>query len=209
MKQVAYMWERFTKEAKAWVHYAQCEAGRFGSYAVGPEHFFLALLREGKDDPALASLKRMGADLEELQANVECQVVSAQKGMEIWPPRPQEGGYADDPVIPARIEINQESLSEFALDAYSMHLMALIRAEAARRECKEISTFYLLLALIRQDEIRQDELTAVRLFAGTEITLQRAREEVAKCEGFEAVSPVRQKPGLWQRLFSKGDVSQG
>ena len=203
------MWDQFTKVAKRWVHYAQCEAARFGTYAVGPEHFFLALLREGKDDPALILLRQMHDDLAGLQANVECQVLAAQNGTQVWPPRPQEQGYARDFPAPTSIPINAGNRDQWALDAYSMHLMAMIRAEAARRNANEISTFYLLLGLIRQDEIRQDEHEAIRLFAGTDITLQGAREAVAKLEGYEAASIVPQQPGLWQRLFGKREVSQG
>lgn len=201
------MWGRFTKEAKAWVHYAQCEAARFGTYAVSPEHFFLALLREGKDDPALALLKRMGADVGTLQISIEHQIACARSGSQIWPPRPKEEGYADNVSAPVSIPINEESLGEFAVDAYSMHLMGLIRAEAVRRDRKEISTFYFLLGLIRQDEIRQDERMAIRLFAGTDITLQSAREEVARCEGYDVAPAAPQKPDFWKRLFGKRAVS--
>jgi len=197
------MWQRFTTGAKAWVYYAQCEAGRFGIYAVSPEHFLLALLREGGDDPALALLKQIGVDVETLQTCIESQMACALNGTQTWPPRPKEEGYANDVSAPVSIPINEENLGKFALDAYSMHLMTLIRAEAARRDSEEISSLYVLLGLIRQDEIRQDEAMAIRLFQGTEITLQSAREAVAKLEGYEAAPTVPQKPGLWSRLFGK------
>ncbi len=193
----------YTKEAKAWIHHATCAAGHAGVYAISPEHFLLALLREGGDDPALALLKRLGVDTEALHVSVEEQIERIRSGHQTWPPRPKAEGYAESIPAPPSIPINTETLRQFALDAYSMHLIGLVRLEAGRRHEEEISTISLLLALIWQDQIRLDEPMAIRLFAGTEITMQSVREAVARLEGDEPVLPAPQKSNVWSRIFGR------
>lgn len=182
------LWDQFTPEARAWVGYAQTEAGRYGTYSVGAEHFLLALLREGGDDPALALLQRLALDADTLRERAERQAAGGEKRS--WPPPPKAEGY----------EAGDENRDDFTLAESSKRLVEWALAEATRRERSEISPSYLLLGLIREDET-----SAKSLFPETGVTLESARKGVARQEKEAPPKEEKAPPSApwWRRIFAK------
>lgn len=168
------MWERFTQAAKYWVGYAQQEAVRHETNKVSPEHFLLALLREGGDDPALAIVKLLVPDREALVQAIEWELAQAQSV--VWPPPPQ-----DEPIM----------LTDGAVQS-----LQLASVEAARRERKEISPSYLLLGFIRANAFIDG-----RLLACHGLTLDAVRKAVAEQEGNEL--GLAANKNWWTALVSR------
>lgn len=185
------MWERYTKDARLVVFYAQEEAVQLEDNYVSTEHLLLGLV--GGYDSRYAP--------------------------NIWPPPPTSPSgpvkYAIDPVtahllrqmgIPAesiRAALGEvirkgpgRSEQDMQLTPRSKKALDLAYKEAQQLKNSYIGTEHILLGLIREG----DGL-AGRVLAGLGVTVERARREVVQWQGGTALPPAPAPKRPWWRIF--------
>jgi len=116
---------KISPEVNNILDFALEEAMRTGCYGIGPDHFFLGLLRDG-DNEAFARLKKFGIDTEAAKEDVEDTIFQAQ-GIPY--------GHEDSVYLSREGE----------------NLMSLSFAEALKSGEDELTSLHLMRALLRED----------------------------------------------------------
>jgi excisionase family DNA binding protein len=116
-------WDTFTDQAKRVLHRAQAQAQRFQHHYVGTEHVLLGLL-EGDEDIALAVLRRMGVEPDQVRQQVEAIMTRGERQVR----------------------------GEIGLTPQVKKVVALALDEAQLLGHRSVGTEHLLIALIRLDD---------------------------------------------------------
>ncbi len=116
-------WDKFTDQAKRVLHHAQEQAQRFHHNYIGTEHILLGLL-DGGEDIAVAVLRRMGVEPNQVRQQVEAIMTRGER-------------LATD---------------EIGLTPRAKKVVALAIDEAQRFDHRSVGTEHLLIALIRLDD---------------------------------------------------------
>ncbi|MCQ2143521.1 MAG: Clp protease N-terminal domain-containing protein, partial [Bacteroidales bacterium] len=108
------------------IRFAREEAMRTGSYSIGPDHLFLAIVRHG-DNPACECLKALEVDLQELKQFIDSRIFTNE-------------------------HIPYSDIAEISGSRSSHDVISICVLEATRFHTTEALPVHLLLALCRAQD---------------------------------------------------------
>ena len=179
------MWQRFSERTRRIVFYAQEAAVTCGMKGVSSEHLLIGLLQDIKKDLSVwpppptdqpfsqdlagTILLKEGVDLEKLWIEAEKQMMAA----------------------------NTPAVKNVSLTPSAMRVIDSMYEEARGVSCGDLTTEFLLLALIRDQKG-----SAGQTLQGFGIQLEAVRQQVAAFYVSDQLDSVK-NPTFWDRFFRK------